>query len=177
MIKALHIKSTGEIIKKEYPRKDEKPVKGLNKDLQWLDLAIEPKPDFNPIQFNLDYELNIVDGVCVQSWVLREKPQEEVIKGLNNAVGEWIDGNGNVNEGQYPIWEQNKHSGKALRALNKMLAGGTLTTSEQNYINYVQKCADWAAECRNLRDDYEATYLSEGQLPAVVFPNKPEKTF
>ena len=170
MIKARRNIETGVIVEKQYPRSDNEPIIDLDDNLEWFDIQTEAKPDYNPYQYNCLPQLNIVDNVCIKRWNLIEKTEPEIVQGLNNAVGEWIDN-------KYPFWEQNKHSGKALRYANTLILGQTPSEYDLTYIQYITDCADWASQCRVKRDELENEYKTTGVLPEVIFPEKPIKPF
>lgn len=174
MIVIKEIKDIGETFKVPYPAKWGNEIINLDDNIEFYEIQNGEKPVFNSNQFDLIETITLTEfkgdflNIAEIEYSLKEKRQDEIIDFLNNSVGSWIDT-------QYPFWEQNKHSGKALRALNKMMLGETLTLDEQAYIDYVQACADWASECRALRDDFEYVYTTEGTLPDIVFSNKPAR--
>lgn len=165
MIKVLHDKETGVLIKKEYPRKDNKPVIGLDPKYEWLDLIIEPKPEHNHMQYACISKLEIVESVVVESYYLQEKPQNVVLINLNKSLGEYL-------STEYPEWQRIKHHVEA-NSMRWDIGLDNFTESDLIRYNYIQSLNTWINECRTLRDEYEQIYINDGQLPSVVWPTKP----
>lgn len=151
-----------------------KEVPGLDSNLEWYELHYETAPPYNPAQYDLIeiYTLTEETGEFLKivdvEYELVEKSESEIINYLNSSVGEYIDTN-------YPWWEQNKHQGRSLRFSQKLHSNIELTADEQAYLSYIIACADWAADCRQLRDDYEEIYRTEGELPEIAWPSRPVK--
>jgi len=180
MIVIKYNKKTGEKDKVKYPAIWGDPVPNLDKDIVFYEIKELEKPSYDTNQFTIKekYNLTEIEGdyllICEVEYFLVEKPEAAIIQFLNNSVGRWIDGNGGRDgNGEYPLWEQNKHTGKAIRYMNVIMLGGTPTAEEKEYIDYITECADWAGECRTTRDAYEAEYKETGILPVISFNPKP----
>lgn len=162
-------KLTGEKRRANYPAIWPNKIIGLDENLEFFEIEQQSKPSYNPIQYELK-EIVTIDVKAVISYEKTKKSDTHIILALNDSVGKWIDSN-------YPLWEQNKHTGKVLRYFNLINSGKTPTVQELRYIDYIQLCADWATECRDLRDEYQSIIENGEDLPIITWPIKPIKPF
>lgn len=167
---------TGEVVKKEkYPARDEdRPVVGLGEDLTIYKLK-DVKPLHNDnveFLFNKGYlfteeTYNAFIKIAKIDYEVVACLENEVVEKLNLSLGAHLDS-------LYPFWEQNKHSGKAIRYIHTLLAGGTPDQTDTDYItSKVLVLADWAKRCRDARDLKEKEFIKRGKVPAFEWEPRP----
>jgi len=161
---------------KNYPRGDEsKPIDGLEENLEIFKIIdVAPLFDINKQRLSIDGYLFTNEAynehikIAKLNYIISDIPPDEIIKKLNNSLGNHLDSN-------YPFWEQNKHSGKGLRYISTLMQGGTPTQEESSYINSkVIVLADWARRCRDERDKREKNYLENNIFPSFEWEMRPE---
>ena len=165
-----------ERITDKYPRKDiSEPLEGAaDYQLYVIDHTI---PAFDELKqtvkvlpnyaLTTEKYLNHSHILIATKYQLIDKTKDEVIEALNDSLGKHLDTS-------YPFWEQNKHSGRALRYISSLSMGGTPTAEETNYINRkVVVLADWASRCRVERDNREKEYRDNDIFPSFEWEARP----
>lgn len=169
------IVSTGEKNMIQYPRTDMGPIIGLDNDIKFYGIEETTIPDFDNKLYKLQVEEEWLDepfnglshlGTYRKNYTIVPLSNDIIINNLNKSVGNWIDT-------EYPLWEQNKHTGQILRLMQ--ISSYERTDEENSRYNWIIATADWAKSCRELRDLKETQLISNGILPSFEWPLRPEK--
>jgi len=171
----LYNKITKERIFKKYPRNDLEPIVGLSDDIIVYYVIESDKPNYDnrthSLKFNEIWSDDIYEDkehikICYKNYYLSQLPNEIIIENLNNSVGDWIDNN-------YPLWEQNKHTGQILR-LRLQKEKSEWDEFDIARYEWIINTADWVRSCRLKRDLYEYE-LMNNIIPDFIWDNRPDK--
>jgi len=139
------IKSTGQLIKTEYPAIWGTLVYKLDDNLEFFEIKQLPIPEFNSHQYTAVEKLTITENIgeflpiCEVGFELIEKSKESVLNDFNTLFGNFIDEN-------YPLWQR-------IKDISNPSENGALRLAKE-------------AELRSNRDSMELDYIDND-----IFPN------
>lgn len=159
----------------EYPAVWGNLIQGLADNIKYYEIR-DNKPSYNPIFQKITPSYIPTDekgellNICNIEYTVETLDVSIVEIKLNDKVGQHLDS-------LFPEWERSKHSGKSLRAAEKLITGEALTEAEETYLAYIKETANWCRDCRLLRDAMQQEFELYGTIMSTDFPNRPEKNY